>query len=137
MKNTLIALVVPLIIFASCTRRIYVPVTDVGREYVHDSVRIRNLRYDSIVRIDSVIIEQRGDTIFHTTLRDRYHLRQRVDTLHLLRIDTVEHLHTVTIPAASPSKALSRPLRWLLPAFLLVILLLCLRRHKNRKNTTI
>ncbi len=66
----LLALLAAVVGFASCTRTVYVP-------EVHTEYRDR-VKYDSVVRRDSVVVIALGDTIFvyRDRWRDRWHVQR-------------------------------------------------------------
>ena len=100
------------LLMAGCSRKVR----------VHDTLYVNRLWRDSVARLDSVVVERRGDTVFKTAWRDRYRLLQRVDTLRLTRRDTVVRTRTVTIrqPAARARRGASWP-AWLVLAALAAI----------------
>ncbi len=110
------------LLMAGCSRKVYVPVETTATERVHDTLYVNRLWRDSVARLDSVVVERRGDTVFKTAWRDRYRLLQRVDTLRLTRRDTVVRTRTVTIrqPAARARRGASWPV-WLVLAALAAI----------------
>ena len=77
-----------IIALCSCTRMTYVPV--VTDTHHTDSVYIADVRIDSIFQRDSIVVESRGDTVFHTTYHDRFHYRERTDTIYKTQADTVK-----------------------------------------------
>lgn len=81
------ALVLAALMLASCAKTVYVPV-EASRSY-SDTLRITEVRADSVCLRDSVAVVQKGDTVFHTVWRDRYRYRLRTDTVHESVTDTV------------------------------------------------
>lgn len=79
--------VVVLTLFVNCTTK-YVPVTNT----VIDSVRVVDVRRDSVHVLDSVLIEGKNDTVFYTRWRVEYREALRVDTFYSYRCDTVNHV---------------------------------------------
>lgn len=69
----------------SCTTTQYVPVETVRT----DSVRIVDVRRDSIYVMDSVIVKSKADTVYVTRWRTEYKEALRIDTLLCERVDTV------------------------------------------------
>lgn len=69
----------------SCTTVKYVPVETVKT----DSIRVVDVQRDSIFIMDSVIIREKADTIYITRLHTEYKEALRVDTLQVLRVDSV------------------------------------------------
>ncbi|WP_295729136.1 hypothetical protein [uncultured Muribaculum sp.] len=108
---------------AACTRAIYLPSSHT------DSIRSAVERTDTLVVIDSVATEPRGDTVYHTRLRTVYRTATVRDTLRVERIDTVSL--PVGVPASdgsSPSLSLWRRIAFAASA-LAVLLLWLLRRR--------
>lgn len=69
----------------SCTTTQYVPVETVRM----DSVRIVDVRRDSVYVMDSVIVKSKADTVYVTRWRTEYKEALRVDTFLVERIDTL------------------------------------------------
>lgn len=69
----------------SCTTTQYVPVETVRT----DSVRIVDVRRDSVYVMDSVIVKSKADTVYVTRLRIEYKEILKIDTLISERVDTV------------------------------------------------
>lgn len=69
----------------SCTTTQYVPVETVRT----DSVRIVDVRRDSVYVMDSVIVKSKADTVYVTRWRTEYKEALRIDTLLRERIDTM------------------------------------------------
>ena len=63
-------LIIFFIVFAvfGCTKRIYIPVTTTVTEIEYRDKLVR----DSVYFSDSVLIEQKGDTVFSTRIKYRY-----------------------------------------------------------------
>lgn len=76
------------LIFAGCTSTRYVPVESVTLRT--DTVYSAKVRVDSVIFRDSVALIQRGDTVFVTKYRDRYRVKERVDTIYQSMIDSVK-----------------------------------------------
>lgn len=69
----------------SCTTTQYVPVETVRT----DSVRIVDVRRDSVYVMDSVIVKSKADTVYVTRWRTEYKEVLRIDTSLYERVDTV------------------------------------------------
>ncbi len=85
-------LILALLLLCGCSRKVYVPVDNVT--LVTDTVYQSRLRVDSVTLRDSVAVIQRGDTVTITKYRDRYRVRERVDTVYSSAVDSV----TVRVP---------------------------------------
>lgn len=72
---------------ASCSRKVYVPVESVRIE--KDSTVRSSFVRDSIIIRDSVLVLQRGDTVFKESWRIRERMAIARDTLYSERCDTV------------------------------------------------
>lgn len=81
----LVVLAVVLWCATSCTTTQYVPVETVRT----DSVRIVDVRRDSVYVMDSVIVKSEADTVYVTRWRTEYKEALRIDTLLRERIDTM------------------------------------------------
>ena len=73
-------LIIFLVMFAifGCTKTVYIPVTNTITEIEYRD----RLQRDSIYFSDSVLIEQKGDTVFNTRIKYRYinkHVRDTVN----------------------------------------------------------
>lgn len=69
----------------SCTSVKYVPVETIKT----DSVRVVDVRRDSIFVMDSVIIREKADTVYVTRWRTEFREALKVDTLQVLRVDSI------------------------------------------------
>lgn len=76
--------IVLLTLFVNCTTK-YVPVINT----VIDSVKVVDVRRDSIHVLDSVLVYGKNDTIYSTRWRVEYREALRVDTFYSHRCDTV------------------------------------------------
>ena len=81
----LVVLAVVLWCAASCTTTQYVPVETVRI----DSVRIVDVRRDSVYVMDSVIVKSKADTVYITRWRTEYKEALRIDTSLYERVDTI------------------------------------------------
>lgn len=76
--------VVVLTFFVNCTTK-YVPVINT----VIDSVKVVDVRRDSVHVLDSVFVYGKNDTIYSTRWRVEYREALRMDTFYSFRCDTV------------------------------------------------
>lgn len=86
-----IGLLLICIILVSCktiTQVKEVPVETVKIEYQDRTIQ------DSIYFRDSILIVQKGDTIYSTQVKYRYKYKNRIDTI--IKIDTIPNIITVT-----------------------------------------
>lgn len=116
-----------MIAFSSCTRRIYVPVQSSTDVIAHDSALTVRSRFDSVTRIDSVIIERRGDTVYHKSTSVLSRLRLVHDTICVSRRDTVIQLRQVAADgataASSPGRQIWQSFSPMLP-FVIILLII-------------
>lgn len=72
-----------------CTKTVYVPAESAS--YRADTVRLVTQRTDSVYRLDSVFVLQRGDTVVINRYRERWRDRREVvhDTTVAVRADTI------------------------------------------------
>lgn len=78
----------------SCTTTQYVPVETVRT----DSVRVVDIKRDSIFVVDSLIIREKADTVYVTRWRTEFREVLRMDTLQVLRVDSVNTIVEVERP---------------------------------------
>lgn len=79
---------VALCVMCSCARVQYVPVETIKT----DSVRVVDVQRDSIYVQDSVIVREKADTIFVTRWRTEYREALRVDTVQIVRTDSIQNI---------------------------------------------
>lgn len=72
----------------SCTTTKYVPVESVVTRT--DTIYTAKLRVDTIMERDSVVVYQKGDTIYQTKYIEKLRVRERVDTLYQVVADSVK-----------------------------------------------
>ena len=77
-----------LCVMCSCARVQYVPVESIKT----DSVRVVDVQRDSIYVQDSVIVREKADTIFVTRWRTEYREALRVDTVQIVRTDSIQNI---------------------------------------------
>lgn len=72
-----------------CTKTVYVPAESAS--YRADTVRLVTQRTDSVYRLDSVFVLQKGDTVVINRYRERWRDRREVvhDTTVAVRTDTI------------------------------------------------
>lgn len=77
-----------LCVMCACARVQYVPVETIKT----DSVRVVDVQRDSIYVQDSVIVREKADTIFVTRWRTEYREALRVDTVQIVRTDSIQNI---------------------------------------------
>ena len=85
MARGLFSLLLAALLLCSCSSLRFVPVERVKA----DSTYLTRVRHDSIYVRDSIFVYQKGDTVTKTVERWRYLYRDRVDTSHMSKTDTV------------------------------------------------
>lgn len=78
MKKLIIFLVV--FVLFGCTKRIYIPMTTTVTEIEYRDKLVR----DSIFFSDSVLIQQKGDTVFNTKIKYKYISKLIKDTVNIM-----------------------------------------------------
>ena len=74
----------------SCTRTIYQ-----DREVVrHDTTYISKFALDTVIQRDSILVLERGDTVYKTIQKYVYKVKERADTCYVQRTDTVLQTET-------------------------------------------
>lgn len=76
--------IIVLTLFVNCTTK-HVPVTNT----IIDSVKVVDVRRDSVHVLDSVLVYGKNDTVYSTRWRIEYREALRVDTFYSYRCDTV------------------------------------------------
>ena len=68
-----------------CVRKIYIPT----ERLAHDTVMRTRLTVDTIMARDSIVLEQRGDTVVREVYRWRTRTHTRHDTIYQSRVDSI------------------------------------------------
>ena len=74
------------LMLSSCTRQVYVPVESVT--YRTDTLRLTEIRIDSVAVRDSVAVMQKGDTVYITKWHNKFKYINNTDTIYKAIIDT-------------------------------------------------
>lgn len=119
MRALLVALTVAL---AGCKHIEYVSVPTM----VHDTLRVSELRTDSIRIQDSIILDRAGDTVIREVYRYRDRYTVRHDSIYLSRTDTVTIVQVREVEKNLKAKermylSLGKGLWWFLVVFVLYI----------------
>ena len=88
-----VLLAVVLLCLVSC-KTTYVPVETVRVE----TERVVDIQRDSIYVLDSVFVRQANDTVYLTKWRVEYKEALRIDTLHIVERDSINHVVEVEKP---------------------------------------
>lgn len=96
MKAKKLILCLILLLCASCTKRIYIPLETI----IHRTDTLRQLREraDTLIIRDSVVALQQGDTLRLTHYRDRLKIRTIRDTVYITRADTLRRKTSSALP---------------------------------------
>ena len=89
------ALAVIVLCFVGCKTQ-YVPVETTKTEVVKEL----EIQRDSIYVLDSVFVRQANDTVYLTKWRVEYKEALRIDTLHIVERDSINHVVEVERPLA-------------------------------------
>ena len=111
----------------SCTTIRYIPVERIQ----HDSIRIGEIRRDSMILHDSINILTRGDTVYTTKYSYRYRDRIKIDTFTHIQHDTITQTITIEKELSSWQKrkiAIGEWFLWGIPVLLVIIMLKRFRR---------
>lgn len=103
------------LIIGGCTSTRYVPVETVRETTTHttDTLRLVQLRVDTILERDSVAVIVRGDTVWQTRFRDRLRVRLRHDTVKEVSRDTVTSYFERPVPYPIEKRVeVERKLTW-------------------------
>jgi len=86
-----LAYILPLLLLLSgCTRTIYQ-----DREVVrHDTAYVSKFALDTVIQRDSILVLERGDTVYKTIQKYVYKVKERRDTCYVQRTDTVLQTET-------------------------------------------
>ena len=83
------AVLLACVMMAGCSpKTVYVPQERVVTKT--DTVYSAQVRVDSVIFRDSVTLMQRGDTVYLTKYRDRYRVKERIDTVYRSATDSVK-----------------------------------------------
>lgn len=106
----------------SCTSVKYVPVETIKT----DSVRVVDVQRDSIYVQDSVIVREKADTIFVTRWRTEYREALRVDTVQIVRTDSIQNIVEVERKLSKLEQTqmdIGRGVMWAIPILIALWLL--------------
>lgn len=83
----LAAVVVLALMMCSCKSIEYVPVVE--KHTVHDSIYFTQIQRDSIWQHDSILIKDRGDTVWVEKWHTKYVEKQVHDTTYIAKVDSI------------------------------------------------
>lgn len=85
-----LAYILALLLLSGCTRTIYQ-----DREVVrHDTAYVSKFALDTVIQRDSILVLERGDTVYKTIQKYVYKVKERRDTCYVQRTDTVLQTET-------------------------------------------
>lgn len=127
MNRTVKTVFLAILITASsaCTRKVYIPMENIS--HTTDTLHIASIRADTVYKIDSISLIQKGDTIIKESWRWRYKTRILRDTVYATHRDSISTSQAIPIEEKRNEKP---SLRLLFVAFLagIVATMLLLRR---------
>ncbi len=121
------------ILLGGCRQTEYIPVETIKT----DTLFIKTERVDSVYKHDSIMVRAIGDTVYFDRWHTLYKIKQSVDTIYKVKIDSVAVPYRVT-----ETKEVEKPLSWWqkteIYGFRVTILLLLLWvLYKNRKKVSV
>jgi len=90
----LFAIVVLALLMCSCKSVEYVPVIE--HEVHHDSIYFTKVQKDSVWLHDSILIKDRGDTVWVEKWHTKYIEKLRIDTTYIAKVDSIPVPYEVT-----------------------------------------
>lgn len=113
----LFAVVVLALLMCSCKSIEYVPVVE--QHTVHDSIYFTQIQRDSIWQHDSILIKDRGDTVWVEKWHTKYVEKQVHDTTYIAKVDSIPVPYEVT---KYVEKKLSTPVSILMTIGMMTVL---------------
>lgn len=113
----LFAVVVLALLMCSCKSIEYVPVVE--KHTVHDSIYFTQIQRDSIWQHDSILIKDRGDTVWVEKWHTKYIEREVHDTTYIAKTDSIPVPYEVT---KYVEKKLSTPVSILMTIGMMAVL---------------
>lgn len=113
----LAAVVVLALLMCSCKSIEYVPVVE--KHTVHDSIYFTQIQRDSIWQHDSILIKDRGDTVWVEKWHTKYIEREVHDTTYIAKVDSIPVPYEVT---KYVEKKLSTPVSILMTIGMMAVL---------------
>ena len=113
----LFAVVVLALLMCSCKSIEYVPVVE--KHTVHDSIYFTQIQRDSIWQHDSILIKDRGDTVWVERWHTKYVEKQVHDTTYIAKVDSIPVPYEVT---KYVEKKLSTPVSILMTIGMMAVL---------------
>ena len=124
-----VLLAVVLLCLVSC-KTTYVPVETVKTEVVKEL----EIQRDSIFVLDSVFVRQANDTVYLTKWRVEYKEALRIDTLHIVERDSINHVVEVERPLTKMQQLkmdIGAGVLWAVPILIAVGLFILYRKLKK------
>jgi hypothetical protein len=113
----LFAVVVLALLMCSCKTVEYVPVIE--HEVHHDSIYFTQVQKDSVWLHDSILIKDRGDTVWVEKWHTKYIEKLRIDTTYIAKVDSIPVPYEVT---KYVEKKLSTPVSILMTIGMMAVL---------------
>ena len=123
------ALAVIVLCFVGCKTQ-YVPVETTKTEVVKEL----EIQRDSIYVLDSVFVRQANDTVYLTKWRVEYKEALRIDTLHIVERDSINHVVEVERPLTKMQQLkmdIGAGVLWAVPILITIGLYILYRKLKK------
>lgn len=116
----------------SCTRTVYVPQTTIQK----DSIYLTQYQRDSIWLHDSVLVKEKGDTVWLEKWHTKYIERVKTDTTYIEKSDTIREPYPVEKALTWKQRTLMNIGRYSIGAIFIIILgaLVAFVIHIRRKE---
>ena len=118
------------LLMCSCKSVEYVPV--IQHETHHDSIYFTKVQKDSVWLHDSILIKDRGDTVWVEKWHTKYVEKQVHDTTYIAKIDSIPAPYPVKEYVEKPLKWWQKSLIWTGILALMVVILICARWVSKR-----
>ena len=118
------------LLMCSCKTVEYVPV--IQHETHHDSIYFTQIQRDSIWQHDSILIKDRGDTVWVEKWHTKYVEKQVHDTTYIAKIDSIPAPYPVKEYVEKPLTWWQKSLIWTGILALMVVILICARWVSKR-----
>lgn len=118
------------LLMCSCKTIEYVPV--IQHETHHDSIYFTQIQRDSIWQHDSILIKDRGDTVWVEKWHTKYVEKQVHDTTYIAKIDSIPAPYPVKEYVEKPLNWWQKSLIWTGIVALMVVILICARWLSKR-----
>lgn len=128
-KISKISVIFMLIMLTGC-KTTYIPVETVKTE----TERVVDIQRDSIYVLDSIYVREAHDTIYITKWRTEYKEALRIDTLHIVERDSINHVVEVERPLTKMQQLkmdIGAGVLWAVPILITIGLYILYRKLKK------